>query len=582
MIFKNNFYRLPIFLISLFYTQTSYTSNPMEEKKNDLLYTMIMQEKLNDQSLQQEYLKLIEKNIDYIIQNLPDEQRKLLGNWHEKFEKFKKILTLVKPETQKLLTAILPLSAPYSFFGDEFLFTILGLKPLTFSEQGPNMLDQSLILDLKKLYPHELLQGSYTDSHTNIYLANKNPLISPDFVIDIYKNTIELSSPFNWRHILGNQKSIADFQKSSKRSDDSAIIYGYAPTWFKFFDIDFNKEKNILGKAPLLNPEYSINFRNALLPGNIAYYDYSLYVQLYANLIEYTWIYLFGLQVYINKIEAIIKRFPKIPTFDYMPDDKYIVLARRLPQHEILKKILMNIILETIDNNRTQANTVFMNLFQASTKDNFTDHFGSFLRFIRQNPNMQMPSKINNSWSLTPLTPLKLVIYKAATLNFSALASYDFTNAIISKRASPLTNPIGTLGSLDPILAKDPITIALELNNVGAFKALMDYIQKHQIYVNIQDIAQKIFTPHFMQQHPEHNYTLIKELAAKYAELIQLSPVSIKEKAVSLHKQKIQKVEKEIDKLFDRAREISTQNLLQRWMATLYKKFQGIKNYYAK
>lgn len=170
---------------------------------------------------------------------------------------------------------------------------------------------------------------------------------------------------------------------------------------------------------------------------------------------------------------------------------------------------------------------IFKNILDAKTKNEFEQNFNSFLNFTTRHPNDQMPIKILGTWYNTAITPLKLVVYKTSTLHFTIEDSEHFTQQILNTTANPQINPPSSLPTMysllftegSAIFNEDPITIALSYNNIGAFKALMDTVVNRQINLNIQNIANNVWTYDFRNKNAKNPsyYTTMRSLVRDYA-----------------------------------------------------------------
>jgi hypothetical protein len=296
-------------------------NNHLLSRAIDLLKTKDVGKELGE--IEVAYKKNIEDDVHHFVAHLPADQGKLLGDFQDLFGKFKKKIELVKASN-------LPLAQIMRTELDFFVFTILGLKPVSLIDKDHTQYYnwsaiEQLYATVNKSPLHDLSRGmfSYTTSKGLFfeyeYLLCTKPIISPLFVHSCYPH-MEMTHGFVEELVKVMKSSDQELQKQFVTrcwtqqgkeiiktpeaefyplENDLALMLGYVPTWY-------NKRVTTREDECLFNPEYSQHFRFIIIPGVLACKDRSPYVLLYEKLVEYALVGLDGLEFYLKTLEYIL------------------------------------------------------------------------------------------------------------------------------------------------------------------------------------------------------------------------------------------------------------------------------------
>ncbi len=291
-----------VLVVSCIFIHVHGSVSVYEHKNNKILLQVIDIIKKNKKNnveikhLEKHYLSNINKDILHQYDHLPHNLKSLLGDFKKSYRKFKKKVALIKPlmESEPKNT---------NLQNDDFLWTILGLKPVSICRIDKTYLKMCEIVNSH--YPRELSWGNgiIDENHNEVGYVFCHDFVFPLPFIKACYPEIEDTPSFaqdlmNLRSVYDNNKikNFIDSHWKLRTRDDVALMLGLVPTWFG--NVSMTEEAR-----GLLNPAFSHHFRVLIIPGVVHYKDESAYVKLYEKLLEYTWVELYGLENYLEGIE---------------------------------------------------------------------------------------------------------------------------------------------------------------------------------------------------------------------------------------------------------------------------------------
>lgn len=138
-----NIYFLIVILLPL-----TLLNNQFEKENNKLLFKATENIRSgkkveNSKRIEEQYKKNIDLDIQHQLDNLSQDKKILLGNFDHNYRKLKEKLELIKSSCNgqlKLISEQLNLKQSFwNFQQEDFLFTVLGLKPVSVVDEGDNI-----------------------------------------------------------------------------------------------------------------------------------------------------------------------------------------------------------------------------------------------------------------------------------------------------------------------------------------------------------------------------------------------------------------------------------------------------------
>lgn len=258
--------------------------------------TNLSVEKSELEHIQEQLLDWLEKDIETIVQDLPNNLKKYLPRWNENFEIFKKTSQKIKTLYRQSINID---NADTQII--DIFYSLLGLKFCT-------IITDDLFIGTKTKYIIDNVISNFkdillTDNSKTLFFTINNPLFIPIFVYTDYstnkalfeiKISIDFTSfitqnPMNQNSLINwINKFIERTETDNQNEDNWALLLGLQPTYLEQPNND----------QFYLLTDNELNYRYILLPGKTAFVDTTSYIRLYSKLAEYFWITFWGIKDY--------------------------------------------------------------------------------------------------------------------------------------------------------------------------------------------------------------------------------------------------------------------------------------------